>query len=381
MSNPEPLVPDSASPTPYSVAEARRAEAVGREVLVHGWVRTRRDSKAGLSFLEINDGSCFGNVQVIAETGLPNYESEIKHLSPGCSITVAGLVKPSPGKGQATEIHAAAKYGLRHGRRGDAIPCRRKGTRSSSCGRSPTCGRGPIRSGPSPGCETASATRSTSFSRSAASSTSTRPIITASDCEGAGAMFQVTTLDLTRSREGRTPVDFALDFFDRPAYLTVSGQLEAETFACALGKTYTFGPTFRAENSNTPRHLAEFWMVEPEVAFCDLWGDMELAEGLLKRIFGDVLEKCPEDMQFFNERIDKTILETVAAHPRQPVPPRFLHRGGRDPGQIGPGVRVSHRLGQRPPGRARALPHRKAFPAAGDPLRLSARRSSRSTCA
>jgi asparaginyl-tRNA synthetase len=106
-------------------------------------------------------------------------------------------------------------------------------------------------------------------------------------------------------------VDFALDFFDRPAYLTVSGQLEAETFACGLGKTYTFGPTFRAENSNTPRHLAEFWMIEPEVAFCDLWGDMELAEGLLKRIFGDVLEKCPEDMQFFNDRIDKTILETV----------------------------------------------------------------------
>ena len=106
-------------------------------------------------------------------------------------------------------------------------------------------------------------------------------------------------------------VDFALDFFDRPAYLTVSGQLEAETFACGLGKTYTFGPTFRAENSNTPRHLAEFWMIEPEVAFCDLWGDMELAEGLLKRIFRDVLERCPEDMQFFNDRIDKTILETV----------------------------------------------------------------------
>ena len=113
------------------------------------------------------------------------------------------------------------------------------------------------------------------------------------------------------ARRRKHGVDFSLDFFDRPAYLTVSGQLEAETFACALGKTYTFGPTFRAENSNTPRHLAEFWMIEPEVAFCDLWGDMELAEGLLKRIFRDVLEKCPEDMQFFNDRIDKTILETI----------------------------------------------------------------------
>jgi asparaginyl-tRNA synthetase len=172
------------------------------------------------------------------------------------------------------------------------------------------------------------------------------PLITASDCEGAGAMFQVTTLDLEKlsgpwsvasgqciakphgSQSSSLPVsssnpqspipnpqssavDYTQDFFNRPAYLTVSGQLEAEIFACGLGKCYTFGPTFRAENSNTPRHLAEFWMIEPEVAFCDLWGDMELAEGLLKRIFRDVLEKCPDDMQFFNDRIDKTILETI----------------------------------------------------------------------
>src|SRR5208337_2731557 len=144
------------------------------------------------------------------------------------------------------------------------------------------------------------------------------PVITASDCEGAGAMFKVTTLDLSNPplpEEGlykpEWDVDFTRDFFQRPAYLTVSGQLEAETFACALGKTYTFGPTFRAENSNTPRHLAEFWMIEPEVAFCDLWGDMELAEGLLKRIFADVLEKCPEDMEFFSQRIDRTVIETL----------------------------------------------------------------------
>jgi asparaginyl-tRNA synthetase len=142
------------------------------------------------------------------------------------------------------------------------------------------------------------------------------PLITASDCEGAGAMFQVTTLDMNKlpktSGEGKpAQIDYSADFFGRPSYLTVSGQLEAETHACGLGKTYTFGPTFRAENSNTPRHLAEFWMIEPEVAFCDIWGDMELAEGLLKRVFRDVLQKCSEDMQFFNERIDKTVIETL----------------------------------------------------------------------
>jgi len=137
------------------------------------------------------------------------------------------------------------------------------------------------------------------------------PIITASDCEGAGEMFQVTTLDLANPprREGR--VDFTQDFFDRPSYLTVSGQLEGEIFACALGKIYTFGPTFRAENSNTSRHLAEFWMVEPEMAFFELADDMDLAERFLKRIFSDVLDQCPEDMAFFNERIDKTVLETL----------------------------------------------------------------------
>jgi len=136
-------------------------------------------------------------------------------------------------------------------------------------------------------------------------------VITASDCEGAGEMFQVTTLPLDNTPKQGPQVDFTQDFFDRPAFLTVSGQLEAETFACGLGKAYTFGPTFRAENSNTARHLAEFWMIEPEMAFCDLAGNMDLAERLLKRICGDVLTKCPEDMEFFNLRIDKTVIETL----------------------------------------------------------------------
>ena len=159
------------------------------------------------------------------------------------------------------------------------------------------------------------------------------PIITASDCEGAGAMFRVTTLDLANvaRRTDDEQIDFAQDFFGRPAYLTVSGQLEGEIFACALGKIYTFGPTFRAENSNTTRHLAEFWMVEPEMAFFDLADNMDLAERFLKRIFRDVLEQCPEDMEFFNQRIDNTVIDTLAAHRRQPVRAAAVHRGGRDP--------------------------------------------------
>jgi len=301
-------------PETISVADARRAESVGRDVLVQGWVRTRRDSKAGFSFLEINDGSCFGNAQVIAESGLPNYESEVKRLSPGSSVAVTGHVQASPGKGQATEIRAtsvvvlgpadAATYPLQ--KKGHSFEFLR--TIAHLRPRTNTFGAiARVRN-----CVCNSIHR---YFQERGFLYVHTPIITASDCEGAGAMFQTTVLNLNdvpkRPGVKGPEVDYALDFFDRPAYLTVSGQLEAETFACALGKTYTFGPTFRAENSNTPRHLAEFWMIEPEVAFCDLWGDMELAEGLLKRIFRDVLEQCPDDMRFFNDRIDQTVLETL----------------------------------------------------------------------
>jgi len=317
-------------PDILSVAAARLAEAVGREVILQGWVRTRRDSKAGFSFLEINDGSCFGNIQVLAEAGLPNYESEIKRLSPGCSVSVTGLVKASPGKGQATEVQATAV--TVHGMADAATyPLQKKGhsfefLRTIAHLRPRTNTFGAVARVRNCVCNSIH-----QFFQERGFLYVHTPIVTASDCEGAGAMFQVTTLDLNnvpkrragvppavpaetaapQEPAGKAEVDFSLDFFDRPAYLTVSGQLEAEIFACGLGKTYTFGPTFRAENSNTPRHLAEFWMIEPEVAFCDIWGDMELAEGLLKRIFRDVLDKCPEDMQFFNDRIDKTVLETV----------------------------------------------------------------------
>jgi asparaginyl-tRNA synthetase len=292
------------------ISTARKAESVGREVIIEGWLRTRRDSKAGFSFLELNDGSCFGNVQVIAEASLANYESEIKRLSVGSSLRVEGDVKASPGKGQATEVHASSVtvYGMADA---EAYPLQKKGhsfefLRTIAHLRPRTNTFGAIARVRNCVCNSIH-----QFFQEEGFLYIHTPIITASDCEGAGKMFQVTTLDLPKLAQSGAKVDYAMDFFDRPAYLTVSGQLDAEIFACSLGKAYTFGPTFRAENSNTPRHLAEFWMVEPEIAFCDIWGDMETAEQLLKRIFGDVLQKCPDDMAFFNERIDKTVISTL----------------------------------------------------------------------
>ncbi len=293
-----------------SVAEARRPEAVGREIILQGWVRTRRDSKAGFSFLELNDGSCFGNIQVIADAKLQNYESEIKKLSAGCSVTVAGLVRPSPGKGQATEVQAARV--TVHGTADvQTYPLQKKRhsfefLRTIAHLRPRTNTFGAIARVRNCVCNSIH-----QFFQEDGFLYVHTPVITASDCEGAGEMFRVTTLDLAKLPTKGPQIDFAQDFFDRPTFLTVSGQLEAEIFACGLGKAYTFGPTFRAENSNTPRHLAEFWMVEPEMAFCDLEGNMDLAERLLKRVFRDVLEKCPEDMEFFNLRIDKTVIETL----------------------------------------------------------------------
>jgi asparaginyl-tRNA synthetase len=318
----DPQSPLASTAAVISVAEASSAASVGREVVLHGWIRTRRDSKAGFSFLEINDGSCFGNMQVIAASRLPNYDSEIKRLSPGCSVAVTGWVKASPGKGQATEVEATAVAVLGTADT-EAYPLQKKGhsfefLRTIAHLRPRTNTFGAIARVRNCVCHSIH-----QFFQERGFLYIHTPIITASDCEGAGAMFQVTTLDLNQPPKHEKPAtatgaDFAADFFGRPAYLTVSGQLEAETYACGLGKTYTFGPTFRAENSNTPRHLAEFWMVEPEVAFCDLWGDMELAEGLLKRIFTDVLQKCPEDMRFFNDRIDKTVIETLEHIIRSP---------------------------------------------------------------
>ncbi|MDO4583220.1 MAG: asparagine--tRNA ligase [Planctomycetia bacterium] len=286
-----------------SVAEARKAEAIGKEVLLQGWVRTCRGSKAW-SFIELNDGSCFGNVQIVAPESLENY-AEVKKLTTGCSLAVTGKVEKSPSDKQPTEVHATKIeiFGLAP----ESYPLQKKRhslefLRTIAHLRPRTNTFGAV-----------SRVRNRigysihQFFQENGFYYIHTPLITASDCEGAGEMFQVTTLDLNnvpKTEEGK--IDYRCDFFDKPSYLTVSGQLAVENFACALGKVYTFGPTFRAENSNTSRHLAEFWMIEPEMAFYTLEENMELVERFLKRIVGDVLRDCAEDMQFFNDRIDET---------------------------------------------------------------------------
>ncbi|HZZ27816.1 MAG TPA: asparagine--tRNA ligase [Pirellulales bacterium] len=293
-----------------SVAAARKTEAIGRQVRLSGWVRTRRDSKGGFSFLELNDGSCQGNIQIVADAKLANYENEIKHLSPGCSVTIEGEVKASQGKGQSTEV-AAAKVTVHGLADAESYPLQKKGhsfefLRTIAHLRPRTNSFGAVarvRNRVSWAIHQFFQARGFIYLHT--------PIITASDCEGAGAMFKVTTLDLNKLPRKEAAVDYAQDFFQRAAYLTVSGQLNGEAYACGLGKIYTFGPTFRAENSNTSRHLAEFWMVEPEMAFYELPDNMQLAEEFIKHILADLLKNCPEEMQFFHERIDKTVRGTL----------------------------------------------------------------------
>ena len=289
------------------VKEARDVAAIGRQVTLQGWIRTRRDSKGGFSFLELNDGSCLANIQIVADANLANYESEVKQLAPGCSVTVRGTVKASGGKGQATEVQAAEV--VVHGWADpETYPLQKKRhsfekLREWAHLRPRTNTFGAIARVRNRICRSIH-----DFFQEEGFLYLHTPIITASDCEGAGAMFRVTTLD--PAKPPRTPsgeVDYGQDFFNRPAYLTVSGQLEGEIYATALGKIYTFGPTFRAENSNTTRHLAEFWMVEPEAAFFELTDNMALAERFLKRICRDVLADCGEDMAFFTEHVDKAV--------------------------------------------------------------------------
>lgn len=293
-----------------TVLQARSADSIGQQVCLEGWVRTRRDSKGGFSFIELNDGSCLANIQVVADNQLANYDSEIKHLTPGCSIRVVGEIKESQGKGQTTEVQASEVF-LYGTADAETYPLQKKRhtfeklrewahlrTRSNTFG---SVFR--VRNRVSFSIHQFFQERGFLYVNT--------PIITASDCEGAGEMFRVTTLDVDQPPKVDGKVDFSKDFFARPAYLTVSGQLEGEIFATSLGKVYTFGPTFRAENSNTSRHLAEFWMVEPEIAFADLEENMEVAEAFLKRIFTDVMNDCAEDMAFFNERIAPGILDTL----------------------------------------------------------------------
>ncbi len=282
-----------------------------REITVGGWVRTRRDSKGGFSFIELNDGSCFANLQIIADSTLENYEHEIAKLFPGSAILVTGQLVESPAAGQDAEVRATSvkvfgfseptEYPLQKRR----VSFERLREVAHLRARTNTFGAvARVRD--------ALAYATHTFYRERGFFYVHTPIITASDCEGAGEMFQVTTLDMDKVATGKPPVDYDADFFGRRASLTVSGQLEAEAYACALGNVYTFGPTFRAENSNTRRHLAEFWMIEPEMAFADLSDDADLAEDYLRFLFAFVLENCEEDLAFFNKWVDKTLLETLS---------------------------------------------------------------------
>jgi asparaginyl-tRNA synthetase len=293
------------------VLETLKKENIGKRVRLCGWVRTRRDSKGGFSFLAINDGSTFDNVQVLAENKLENYESDVLKLGIGSSVEVIGNVVESPGKEQTTEVKAESVKVLGFADPA-TYPLQKKGTsfeflRTIAHLRPRTNTFGAVARVRNEICRSIH-----NFFQSRGFMYVHAPIITGSDCEGAGQMFKVTTFDLDNiPRTEGGAIDYAEDFFGKQTNLTVSGQLEGEIFATALTNIYTFGPTFRAENSNTSRHLSEFWMIEPEMSFCDLEGNMDCAEAFLKTIFSDVLTNCGRDMAFFNERIDKTVIETL----------------------------------------------------------------------
>jgi asparaginyl-tRNA synthetase len=264
----------------YRVVEVFSKKPIGDAIEIKGWLKTRRDAK-GLSFLAINDGSCLSDLQVIADDKLANYGAEIKKLSTGCSLRVVGELVKSPAKGQEVELVASAVEVLGWADP-ETYPLQKKRhsfefLRSIAHLRPRTNSLGAVarvRSRLSHAIHT--------FFQECGFFHIHTPIITTSDCEGAGEMFAVTALDLENPPKHDGRIDYGQDFFGQPANLTVSGQLEAEVYALALGNVYTFGPTFRAENSNTSRHLAEFWMVEPEMAFCDLQGDIDIAEKFLK---------------------------------------------------------------------------------------------------
>ncbi|HOP47390.1 MAG TPA: asparagine--tRNA ligase [Desulfobacteraceae bacterium] len=292
------------------IADVLSSNRIGDIFTVMGWVRTKRDSKGGFSFIEVNDGSCLSCIQIVADEKLENYEDQILKLTTGCSIKAVGILTASPGKGQTVELHAEkveilgwsdpTTYPLQKKRHSfeflrEIAHLRPRTNTFGAVAR--------VRNSTSHAIHSFFQERGFIYLHT--------PVITGSDCEGAGEMFKVTTFDLDNipKKEGHT--DFTRDFFGDPAALTVSGQLEAEVYALSMGDVYTFGPTFRAENSNTSRHLSEFWMVEPEMAFCDLDDNISAAVDFLKYIFDYVLNNCIEDMEFFNRFIDPTVIETL----------------------------------------------------------------------
>ncbi len=294
----------------HRIAQLVRGEvSVGSHVTIEGWVRTRRDSKAGISFLQIHDGTCFAPMQVVAPSELGNYESEVLHLSAGCAVRASGELVESKGKGQTVEIKADAievigwvddpehypmqpkRHSMEHLR--EHAHLRPRTNLIGAVTRVRHCLAQAIHR----------------FYDERDFYWVHTPIITASDAEGAGEMFRVSTLDLAnlpRTEDGK--IDFSQDFFGKEAFLTVSGQLNVEAYCLAMSRVYTFGPTFRAENSNTRRHLAEFWMVEPEIAFADLADDVQLAEDFLKSIYRDLLDRRGDDMAFFDQHVQKGVV-------------------------------------------------------------------------
>jgi asparaginyl-tRNA synthetase len=308
-----------AATSPTTPAETSVADLLGGKrpvnstATVKGWVRTRRDSKGGFSFLAINDGSCFDSIQVVAPNALPNYQNEILHLTAGCSVVATGTLVKSQGKGQAFEIQASEVKVVGQVENPDTYPVSPKQhtfeyLREVAHLRPRTNTFGAV----TRVRHTLSMAIHRFFHERGFFWVHT-PIITTSDAEGAGAMFKVSTLDLANlpRKEGGQHIDYAQDFFGKPASLTVSGQLNVESYCLAMSKVYTFGPTFRAERSFTPRHLAEFWMIEPEIAFADLKANADLAEAFLKYVFRAVLNERPDDMKFFAERIDKECVTRV----------------------------------------------------------------------
>jgi asparaginyl-tRNA synthetase len=292
------------------ILELLRTGQPDQTVTVQGWVRTKREQKE-FSFLEVNDGSSMAGLQVVVNQAIPGYDESIKRINTGASVSVSGVLVPSLGKGQRIELRAESL--TVHGEADpETYPLQKKRhsfefLRDIGHLRSRTNTLGAVFR-----VRNACAAAIHQFFQERGFLWVHTPIITASDCEGAGEMFAVTNFDLKNPPlNDKNEIDYGQDFFGKPAYLTVSGQLEAEIMAMAFSNVYTFGPTFRAENSNTSRHLAEFWMVEPEMAFCDLEGDMDLAEAFLKHIFKQVMETCPEDMEFFNQRIDDSVLATA----------------------------------------------------------------------
>ncbi|KKP24547.1 MAG: Asparagine-tRNA ligase [candidate division TM6 bacterium GW2011_GWF2_28_16] len=277
---------------------------------VMGWIKSSRTSK-NFSFIELNDGSCFNSLQIIIDANINNYENIITKLSTGASISVAGKLVKSPGKEQSFELQAQTieilgecdpeKYPLQKKKHSFEF------LREIAHLRARTNTFGAVAR-----VRSALAFATHQFFQDNGFLYIHTPIITAADCEGAGEMFKVTTLDLEKlPKTDKNNVDYTKDFFEKPAFLTVSGQLEGETYACALSDIYTFGPTFRAENSNTSRHLAEFWMIEPEMAFADIYNNMDCAENYIKYCLKYVLEKCPQDMNFFNKFIKPGIIDKL----------------------------------------------------------------------